>query len=148
MKEEEATTATGKEDLIYKNNRELFYYFDKEKGYSRAVDYQYSANQTIIKQSWDVAEERLNEVMQDVLAGKVSPVAYYMEKVLMEVPMLAAYMEMPKWRIRRHLTQKGFMKLTPKVLKKYASVFDIPVEKLVLPEFLINVEQKNEKGTT
>jgi len=144
--EENTSAAREREDLIYKNNRELFYYFDKEKGYTRAVDYQYSANQAIIKQSWDAAEERLNMVMQEVLAGKVSPIAYYMEKVLMEVPMLADYMEMPKWRIRRHLKQKGFMKLTPNILKKYASVFDIPVEKLVLPEFLIQHEKQNDKG--
>jgi hypothetical protein len=144
--EEDTKTVQDQEDLIYKNNRELFYYFDKEKGYTRAVDYQYSANQDIIKQSWDAAEERLNDVMNEVLAGKVSPIAYFMEKVLMEVPMLADYMEMPKWRIKRHLKQKGFMNLTPEILKKYASVFDIPIEKLVLPEFLVNHEQKNDKG--
>ena len=38
------------------------------------------------------------------------------------------------------------MKLTPEILKKYASVFDIPIEKLVLPEFLVSKEIQNDKG--
>ncbi|MEI6456571.1 MAG: hypothetical protein WCO93_09815, partial [bacterium] len=89
---EEATLQA--EDQPYRYNRELFYSFDKEKGYSARVDYQYDANQTIIRQSWDVAEDRLNSVKQKVIEGKRSPIAYYMEKQLMEVPMLAAYMDM------------------------------------------------------
>ena len=34
--------------------------------------------------------------MKEVLSGNVSPIAYYMEKVLMEIPMLADYMENAK----------------------------------------------------
>ena len=71
-----------------------------------------------------------------MIAGKSSPVAYYMEKILMEVPMLAAYMEIPKWRVRRHLKSTGFQKLKPGVLAKYAAIFGIPVEALIKPEFI------------
>ena len=90
----------GDNELIYTYNREVFYHFDKEKGFTQKVDYQNPNNQVIIKQSWDAAEQRLNEVKQQVIIGKLSPIAYYMEKILMEVPMLAAYMEIPKWRIK------------------------------------------------
>ncbi len=126
---------TDDNKLIYTYNRELFYHFDKEKGFTQEVDYQNPCNQVIIKQSWDVAEQRLDEVKQLVIIGKASPVAYYMEKILMEVPMLAAYMELPKWRVKRHLKTKVFQRLKPETMAKYAAVFDITVDELINPDF-------------
>ncbi len=127
---------TSDNELIYKYNRELFYHFDKDKGFTQKVDYQNPNNQVIIKQGWDAAEQRLDEVRQLVIQGKASPIAYYMEKILMEVPMLAAYMEIPKWRVKRHLKSKVFKKIKPETLVKYASVFEITVEELKHPGFL------------
>jgi NDP-sugar pyrophosphorylase family protein len=135
-KEEPNSSSTDTGELIYTYNRELFYHFDKEKGFTQKVDYQNPNNQIIIKQSWDAAEQRLDEVKQQVIIGKSSPIAYYMEKILMEVPMLAAYMEIPKWRVRRHLKSKVFKKIKPEILEKYASVFGIPVDQLIDPDFL------------
>jgi hypothetical protein len=122
-------------ELIYTYNRELFYHFDREKGFTQEVNYQNPNNQVIIKQSWDVAAQRLEEVKELVIIGKLSPVAYFMEKILMEVPMLAAYMEIPKWRVRRHMKSKVFKKLKPELLDKYAGVFGITVEELRNPGF-------------
>ncbi|MCX6278724.1 MAG: hypothetical protein NT004_11575 [Bacteroidetes bacterium] len=123
-------------ELIYTYNRELFYHFDKEKGFTQAVDYQNPNNQIIIKQSWDAAQQRLYEIKQQVIAGKLSPVAYHMERILMEVPMLAAYMEISKWRVKRHLKPGVFKKLKSETIIRYAKVFDIPVDDLKNPEFL------------
>ena len=132
--DEAGNTAAENKELIYTYNRELFYHFDKENGFTQKVDYQNPDNQVIIKQSWDAAEQRLEEVRQLVVAGKASPIAYYMEKILMEVPMLAAYMEIPKWRVRRHLKSKVFKKLKPGILVKYAEIFEIPVDQLTNPD--------------
>jgi hypothetical protein len=131
--EEDEGTLTDDKELIYKYNRELFYHFDKEKGFTQKVDYQNSDNQVIIKQSWDAAAQRLEEVRQQMMIGKLSPVAYYMEKILMEVPMLAAYMEMPKWRVKRHMKSRVFKKLKPGTLAKYAGIFNITMEELKNP---------------
>ncbi len=126
------------EEKYYTYNREIFYHFDKEKGYTRANDYQNSSNQVIIKQSWDAADERLQEVRQRVLAGIQSPVAFFMEKRLLEVPMLAAYMEIGAWRVRRHLKPGVFKKLSQPTLKKYADIFGITVEQLTSLDFIKN----------
>ena len=136
--EELKDSKVGEDELIYTYNRELFYHFDKEKGFTQKVDYQNPNNQVIIKQSWDAAQQRLDEVKQLVIIGKSSPIAYYMEKILMEVPMLAAYMEISKWRVKRHLKSKVFKKLKPGILSKYAAIFEIPVEQLMNPDFLNN----------
>lgn len=122
--------------LIYKYNRELFYHFDKEKGFTHDIDFQNPNNQIIIKQSWDVASERLEAVKQSVIAGRQSPIAYHMERILMEIPMLAAYMDIGKWRVRRHLKPGIFKTLKPETLAKYAAIFDISVEELIKPDFL------------
>lgn len=123
------------ENLLYKYNRELFYSFDKEHKFSRKLNYQNTSNQIIIKQSWDAAEERLEEIKLRVLEGKLSPIAFFMEKNLMDIPMLAAYVELWKMKVRRHLKPKGFSKLKPEVLKKYADVFGISTEELKNPNY-------------
>jgi hypothetical protein len=133
---EKSDTSQGDKELLYTYNREVFYYFDKEKGYTQKVDYQNPHNQVIIKQSWDAAEERLDQVRQLVIIGKASPVAYFMEKILMETPMLAAYMDISQWRVKRHMKSRVFKKLKPETLAKYAEIFGIGVEELTNPDFL------------
>ncbi len=120
-------------ELIYRNNRELHYGFDPEKGYVARVDYQYHGNQTIIQQGWDAAEDRLKEVSVKISAGKLSPLAWHMEKNLMELPMLSAYTGIMKWRIKRHLKPGIFKKLKPGLLGRYGSVFNITIEELKNP---------------
>ncbi len=136
MKEQNGS-GTSDEDLIYRNNRELFYSFDENGNYTKRVGYQYSANQVIIKQSWEVAEERINNVIQKIKEGELSPLAYYMEKHLMELPTLADYSGFMKWRVKRHLKPKVFSKLKPNVILNYASIFDVTPEELVTPGFLV-----------
>ena len=129
--------ASVQEDLVYRNNRELFYSFDKDKNcYTRKVDYQYQANQVIIKQGWDVLEDRLEEIKQQVIRGEKSPLVYFMEKNQMEVPMLSGYSGIRKWRVKRHLKPKHFNRLSQDVLEKYASALDVPVSQLKDPDFL------------
>jgi len=125
----------GEEGLLYNYNRELFYGFDKDRKFVRKSHFQIDANQIIIKQSWDAAEERLEAVKEKVLSGKLSTIAFFMEKNLMEVPMLADYMEIWKWKVRRHLTPKGFAALKPEMLQKYADVFGISTEELKNPDY-------------
>jgi hypothetical protein len=47
-----------------------------------------------------------------------------MERCLMEIPMLAAYMEISKWRVRRHLKPAVYNKLSDKMKNRYAVVFE------------------------
>ncbi len=122
-----------KEELIYTYNRELHYSFEPGKGYTRKVDYHYPGNQVIIKQSWDEAESRLKDISSKIRKGQLSPIAFYMEKNLMELPMLSDYTGFMQWRIKRHLKPKVFSKLKPGILSNYASVFNIGVNELMNP---------------
>lgn len=113
------------DELIYRNNRELHYSFDPEKGFSRKIDYQYPGNQVIIQQGWDEAQRRLDEVSKLVQDGKLSPLAWFMEKNLMDLSMISSYTGLMKWRIKRHLRPDVFKKLKPDILARYASAFNV-----------------------
>lgn len=129
-KSKDRAKESGDEELLYRNNRELFYSFDPEKGYGTKVGYQNSANQEIIRQSWEAAELRLSGIRDQVRAGILSPVAYHMERCLMEVPMLAGYMGLPKWRVKRHLRSTVYKRLPDNLRLRYARVFGIDVQVL------------------
>ena len=126
-----------KEDIPdYLTNREMFYGFDKEHGFTKELSYQNQATQVIIEQGWDAVEARLEDVKERVKSGKVSPVAYYMEKMLMGPAMLSAYMEINWIRVRWHLIPAGFRQLSPAMLERYARLFEISVEQLKRPDFM------------
>jgi hypothetical protein len=141
-----ATDTCQDEELMYQNNRELFYFFDKEKNcYTRKVAYQCETNQVIIKQGWDALEERIDGIKEQVISGKLSPLAYYMEKNQMDIPMLSQYSGIRKWRVKKHLIPNGFMKLSDPDLDKYSKALNISIEELKIPGFLKNtvpVERK------
>ena len=74
--------------------------------------------------------ERTENAKRRVLSGETSPLEYHMEKNKMDVPLLSSYVGFWRWRVRRHFKPSVFKKLSSKVLKKYADVFDISVEYL------------------
>ncbi|MCX6250652.1 MAG: hypothetical protein NTX61_07865 [Bacteroidetes bacterium] len=115
-------------------NRELFYCFDEKGNYKKLVDNHYEANRLIIKQGWDAVNERVGQVRDQIVQGKLSPLAFFMEKTMMEVTILADYSGFSKRKVRKHLTPNGFSKLSPSRLETYAKVFDITVEELLNPD--------------
>ena len=75
-----------------------------------------------------------------ILQGKLSPIAYYMEKNIMDDKLLATYMRLPKWKVRRHLKPAGFKKMDEGTLRRYADTFGIPLE--ALTDFPGTAEEK------
>jgi hypothetical protein len=53
-----------------------------------------------------------------------------MEVHKMDVPILASYMGLWQWRVKRHFKPAVFSKLSQKILSKYAEVFSISIEQL------------------
>ena len=70
-----------------------------------------------------------------VLNDETSPIEYYMEFHKMDMNILASYVGMWKWRVKRHFKPKIFNKLPNRVLQKYADVFEISIEKLKHVEY-------------
>ena len=60
-------------------------------------------------QAWGIIEERLSQVIEKVSAGELSPLAYHMEKNLMDIALLAKYVRLSRWRVKRHLRPRFFV---------------------------------------
>lgn len=127
-----------KKEKVPQDNNETY------QGYSTKVVYAVDegGNYTQVKTSgWEVEEivlqdvvndfkDKAQEVARQVMAGQASPIEYFMHAKYMDLPSLAAGVGMAKWRVKRHLTAKGFKKLNRKKLQRYADFFNIEIEEL------------------
>lgn len=140
--EEYKDKTAWEKNLLYRNVREFHYEFDKDKGYIEVVDYNDPDVQLVTQQCWDVAADKVEYAKQKMIAGIFSPVAYLMEKKLMDVGMLSGYMELPKWRVKRHLKASVFNKLSQEKLSRYARIFEVSMEELHNPDSLLGDRKK------
>jgi hypothetical protein len=112
-------------------HRELFYSFDETGKYDREVRFHDDSDKVFIEQFWDLQYARIEEARQKVVAGKVSPLVYYMEKNLLDTLSLAMQAGISLWRVKRHLKSRVFKRLSRKTLEKYAKAFNISVDQLI-----------------
>jgi hypothetical protein len=117
-------------DKAYGQYRELSYSYQEGGKFEKTVGFHGEADRLILQQAWDLFEERIEDARQRVLAGKVSPVVYYMEKNLLDPLNLSMMAGIAVWRVKWHFRPGVFKRLPDKVLKKYAEAFNITVEQL------------------
>ena len=111
--------------------KKLVYAVDKDGKYTGVNSAGWEAENTATRQVWNDVDETLAATRQQVLAGEASPVAYFMQKSLMDVALLAKYMGKWQWQVKRHMKPAVFNKLNRAMLEKYASVFNITVDELL-----------------
>lgn len=116
--------------------REPCYALDEDGNYTTIKSVGWEPKNIIMQDAWDVVNDRIEEVKQDVIAGNLSPIAYYMEKNLMDTKILASYIGLWRFTVKRHMKMKSFEKLTDDLLNKYADTFDITLETLKNKELL------------
>ena len=80
--------------------------------------------------AWEFINEELAEVLKKVKKGLLSPLAYHMNKNLMDVKMLSQYAGFSSWKVKRHLKPRVFNSLDDAVLQRYAAVFNMTTEQL------------------
>ena len=106
------------------------YAVDGKGHYTGVPSVGWEAENAATKGAWDEVDEVLRETEAAVKAGKLSPIAYFMQKCLMDVALLAKYAGKWQWTVRRHMKPAVFAKLDDKVLSVYAGVFNIPLDEL------------------
>lgn len=111
--------------------KKLMYAVGKDGKYTGVNSAGWEAENEATKQAWDAVDEALAETKEKVMNGELSPIAYYMEKCLMDVGLLAKYVGKWKWQVKKHLKPAGFKKLDNSLLEKYAEVFEIKVDELI-----------------
>jgi hypothetical protein len=81
-------------------------------------------------QAWEVIAEQIETTRRQVLANEVSPLAYHMARNLMDLALLAQYMGIMRWRVKRHMKPRVFNKLNPAMIKKYALLLKVSPEQM------------------
>jgi hypothetical protein len=110
--------------------RDVCYAIDENGQYTKVLSLGWEPKNEAIKLSWDVVYKRVEEVRNEVMAGKLSPIAFYMELNVMDVSIVSAYTGIPKRKVRKHLKMKKFQELIPIVLQQYATTFNVTVDEL------------------
>jgi hypothetical protein len=87
-------------------------------------------DETVTLQALERIREMTEEAKGRVLAGKSSPLEYWMYAQRLDMPQLSQVTGLWQWRIRRHFKPERFAKLSTDILQRYADVMGISVEQL------------------
>ncbi len=128
MKKEEVPQ--DKSNIESTNMRELCYATDENGNYTTALSSGWEPKAIALSNSIDEIKERTEIARQQVISGEVSPIVYFMELSKMDTAILAGYVGMWQWRVKRHFKPGVFKGLSNKVLQKYADAFLVTVNEL------------------
>jgi len=109
---------------------DVCYALDENGNYVAVLSTGWNPKTDALLQAWEVIDEQVEHTRQRVISGELSPIAYYMEKNLMDLKLLSDYAGIPKRKIRKHLKPDRFRKLDAETLEKYAETFRISLEVL------------------
>jgi len=112
-------------------SREVQYAVDEDGKYVKVMSTGWEPKNIVNDLAWEDVQEQVNIANEKILSGKASPIMYFMAKNQMDTTLLSNYIELPKWKVKKHLKLKGFKKLSEEQLNNYAKVFDISVDELL-----------------
>lgn len=110
--------------------REVCYVKDKDGKYTSDLSIGWDVKKQALDNAWEDINERITEASAKVKSGEISPVFYFMEKKLMDLPLLSGYTGFWQWTIKRHFKPSVFKSLSQSRLQTYAKAFDISVDEL------------------
>jgi hypothetical protein len=119
-----------KSNLESASFRELCYAVDENGAYVTENSSGWDPKTIALNNAIQEINERIERAKTNVLNNQTSPIEYYMEVHKMDLPILASYVGLWKWRVKRHFKPSVFKKLNTKTLHKYAAVFDISIARL------------------
>ncbi len=119
-----------KSNLESASFRELCYAVDENGAYVTENSSGWDPKTIALNNAIQEINERIERAKTNVLNNQTSPIEYYMEVHKMDLPILASYVGLWQWRVKRHFKPSVFKKLNTKTLHKYAAVFDISIVQL------------------
>ena len=115
--------------------REVVYAVDEDGRYEAVPSYGWDPKTVALRQAWERILAELATIADKVARGELSPLAWHMTRHQMTPALLAKYVRINRWRIRRHMKAKPFRQLEAPLLERYAEVFGIPAADLTrIPE--------------
>ncbi|MDO5971735.1 hypothetical protein Q4Q35_18185 [Flavivirga aquimarina] len=119
-----------KSSLETGKHKELCYAVDENGEYTTAKSSGWQPKTIALDNAIQEINDRIENAKNRVLNNETSPIEYYMELHKMDVGILASYVGLFKWQVKRHFKLKRFNKLSEKTLQKYASIFEISINQL------------------
>lgn len=133
MKQEEVP----QDSCLLDGQQEICYAVDASGHYVLAPTAGWEPSNVANVQAWEVIRFEVEATAAEVRAGRLSPLAFHMVRNQMDVALLADYVSLWRWRVRRHLRPEVFARLKPALLQRYADLFQITIAELQrLPEVL------------
>jgi len=112
------------------NFKTIVYAVDENGNYVTATTSGWKPEDIAHEQAWEDINKRIEETKSLVLQNKLSPIAYFMEKEIMTPRRLAGTIGLSVRKVKKHLTTKGFKKITEAQLNSYAEIFGIQVDEI------------------
>lgn len=116
--------------LKRKNINEMVYAVDDDGKFVSVQSSGWEAKTVVQHENLEVLDQRIQQALNDVKAGNVSPIVYFMELKRMDWQTLAGYVGKWTFFVKRHAKPNVFKNLNTKTLQKYADVFGISLTDL------------------
>jgi hypothetical protein len=113
-----------------KFTKEVCYAVDDKGEYTTGLSRGWQVKADALGITLDEAHNRTVNAREKVASGEASPILFFIELNMMDLPIVAAYTGFWQWTIKRHLKPSVFKELSDKKLAKYAEIFDVSVEEL------------------
>ena len=121
------------QDLKYfKDNviRDLNYALDEKGHYTSIISDGWNVKNDALGVIWEDILEECEPIRQQVMAKKISPIAYHMKRNLLNISLLSTYSGIPKRKIKKNLRYDEFMKLDEATLQKYADALRLSIDEI------------------
>lgn len=94
-----------------------------------------------ISEHFRVTGNLSRSLISQLKAGMISPVYYFMMIEGLTVDELAGRTGISKFRVKRHITLKGFRRMKIKTLKRYTDILNIPLANMF--QIINTIEDRN-----
>ena len=125
MKKEDVPQDHG---ALGKVTKEVCYVVDDQGKYVTGLSDGWEVKSKALDAAWNDIGLRVAEARKKLISGEASPVLFFMELRLMDIPIVAAYTRFWKWQVKQHTKPSVFKKLSDKKLQKYADLFEVSLE--------------------
>ncbi|MFA5262821.1 MAG: hypothetical protein WC378_03280 [Opitutaceae bacterium] len=131
MKKEDVPQDAGPESEV----RRLIWALDENGRYVTVPSIGWDPSNTGFIKYWDFLRGLIRDARRAVEQGEKSPLHYWMTVNILDERMLADYMGLWTWQVRRLIRPSVFARLSPAILERYAAIFRIQADELRrLPE--------------
>ena len=118
------------DNSIYRGQKRAVYATQKDGEYGVVPSSGWDVEEEATQQAVAELERLSSEAYEDCEAGEISPLMYHMYSKRLDLLSLSQATGLFQWRIRRHFKPSIFIKLSEKLLERYADVMGLTVSQI------------------